>query len=160
MSVLADYAAERQAFKALLARECAQRILLVQGVSGYGKTTLLNACQRTLPKEVRYVPVQFRDNATGIAEIFSRTVRSLGGLECLPHFVQAVDTLSHLTQVHMSEIHQQGSGNRISLALRTDDPHEREERRVRLTEAWFEDIQTQQPHLLLTTSLISSLSSK
>jgi energy-coupling factor transporter ATP-binding protein EcfA2 len=149
MSMLADYEAERQAFEALLARECAQRILLVQGVSGCGKTALLNACQRTLPREIRHVPVQFRDNATGMAEIFSRTVRSLGGLEYLPHFAQAVDTLSHLTQVRLQDIHQRGSGNRISLALRTDDPHEREKRRVRLTETWFEDVQAQQPHLLL-----------
>lgn len=149
MSVLANYQDERKAFAALLEKGCRRRILLVCGKSGCGKTALMSACQSNLPEHVRYVPIQLRETATNVAEIFSRTVLGLGGLENLPCFAGELDALGHASQISLKDIKQDGRGNRISLALQADNPNEREERRVRLTEAWFEDVRDLPDQLLL-----------
>ena len=90
--ILANYEREQAAFDALIQPECDQRILLLQGDSGTGKTTLLQACLEKVPGHVIKIPVQLRRSAVSVAEIFSRAGGKLGW-ERLTHFTERVDAL-------------------------------------------------------------------
>ena len=67
-TLLADYDRELQAFQALLAPDCRERILFFHGESGCGKTTLLSACLEQVPQTIPCDPIPLRGSAVGVAE--------------------------------------------------------------------------------------------
>lgn len=147
-TVLADYEQQRQAFEGLLAPDCARRILIFQGQSGSGKTTLLRACIERLPGDVFYVPIQFRDVAVGVHEIFSRAGHVLGW-ERLLNFTAQVRDLPG-TQINIQNNKMYGVEHSINVTLKqADSPAERKDRLASLTNAWFQDVQAFERPLLL-----------
>lgn len=139
-TLLADYDREREAFDALLAHDCGERILLFHGESGCGKTTLLNTCLECVPETVPYIPIQLRGSAVGVAEIFYRTGSRLNW-ERLPHFTGRVAALEGVPQVQVDGNWLRGINNSINVALHAENPTDQRQRRVALTDAWFQDLQ-------------------
>jgi energy-coupling factor transporter ATP-binding protein EcfA2 len=144
MSILADYQNERQAFDALLHTHCDKRILVFYGESGSGKTSLLSHCRERARQQegIFCVNIDLKGTAVSVAEIFSRTGDRLGW-ERLSNLQQQVADLQNLPGIsgaEMDRIRQTGFGNQINVTLQVNDPTDREQRRVALTESLFEDI--------------------
>jgi hypothetical protein len=137
--VLADYKDKIDSFRAMLEPDCECRILMFQGQSGFGKTALINACLENLPNTVQHIPIQLRASAVGVTEIFHRAGQQLGW-ETMPNFTAQVAALSGVSNINIDGNSQTGINNRISIALRAENPTDREERRTTLTSAWFEDL--------------------
>ncbi len=147
--ILANYDDERTAFRSLLYEECPQRILLFEGASGTGKTSLLRACQQEIPADFKAVPIQFRDNSVNVAEIFDR-VGELVGWQTMTHFTEQIASLSDTPTLQVQRNWQTGSNNQIHIALHADSVTDKEQRRVQLTKAWLTDLQAiAQPLLLI-----------
>jgi hypothetical protein len=136
---IADYEEPRAAFKALLRGNCDQRILIVRGESGCGKTTLLLHCGEQVQAPVVYVPIQLRGSAVSIAEIFSRAGNHLTW-DRLPRFTEQLVALEGKPNVKVDNNWLLGVNNRISVVLHVEDQGRREQRIVALTEAWFSDV--------------------
>jgi hypothetical protein len=145
---LANYERELAAFDALLKPDCDQRILFFCGKSGSGKTALLNTCLRKIRPAMSHIPIQFRGSVVSVAEIFYRAGRYLGW-ERLPHFTSRVADLEGLPNIQVDRNWLSGINNRISIALRVENPIDQEHRRVALTEAWFDDVKTFTDPLLM-----------
>lgn len=146
MTIFANYEQERHAFRTLLQPDCEKRIVFFAGASGMGKSNLLMSCGANLPCNVAHIPIAFKGSTTGIAEIFSRTMRYLKRLNMpLSNLEKKVSELTgkHLS-VSLEEIEQTGNNNQISIALHADNLHEREERQVHLTDTLFQDIEKHQ----------------
>lgn len=138
-TTLADYSDERQAFESLLGGQCAERILLLRGESGSGKTALLTHCQHDIPAGVKHVDIQLRGSTVDIAEIFFRAGRVVKW-ERLRGFTDQVAQLQRSPVVKIDHNWLVGMGNHINVALQADSPHDRTYRRAALTEAWFDDV--------------------
>ncbi len=138
-TTLADYEHERRAFEALLQDPCPQRILLLHGESGSGKTSLLTHCQHRLQSTVAHVPIQLRGSTVDMAEIFYRAGRAVRW-ERLRQFTGQVAQLQQSASVKVDRNWLLGINNHISVALQADNPLDRAYRRAALTEAWFEDV--------------------
>jgi hypothetical protein len=130
----ANYEEERRLFSALLGDSCAQRILLVKGKSGMGKSSLLRSClgDATARDDVLLCPIDLRGSATNVAEIFSHVSRRVGR-EALPGFQNAV-------QVHIEGNKMLGTNQQIQVALQVSDPASRGERLAAMTDALFSDL--------------------
>lgn len=137
-NTLADYENERRAVEALLQESCPQRILLLQGESGSGKTSLLTHCQQRLPPTLTHVPIQLRGSTVDVAEIFYRAGRAVRW-ERLQQFTGQVAQLQQSASVKIDRNWLLGINNHISVALQADNPLDRTYRRAALTEAWFAD---------------------
>jgi len=139
---VADYHMERAAFEALMGANCEQRILFFRGESGSGKTTLLSNC-RDLVRQARisYVNIDLKGTGVTIGEILSRTSKSLPEAQ-LPNLTQMASELEGHPEVDLENIRQSGLGNKINITLQVSDPHDREQRRVALTDALFADLRT------------------
>lgn len=152
MNVLANYNDQRDAFAALLDTNCSKRILLLSGDSGSGKSSLLSAClQQVSEEQVWAVPVDLRgQSAVNVGEVFSRTVEYLSWKR-LDRFKRCVEQLSnsYSFNLDMHDINQSGEANQINVALQAPSLSGREDRRQRLTDAWFEDIKDLQRPVLL-----------
>lgn len=138
-SPLADYEREQAAFADLLQPRCAHRILLLQGDSGTGKTTLLSTCLERVPEHVTKIPINLQGSVVGVAEIFFR-VGWILGWDRLSRFTRQVAELQGLPRVQIDNNWISGINNSISVALRAENPADQEHRRAALTEAWFEDL--------------------
>jgi hypothetical protein len=147
-TTLADYENERRAFEALLQDACPQRILLLHGESGSGKTSLLKHCQHRLQSTVAHVPIQLRGSTVDVAEIFYRAGRAVSW-ERLRQFTGQVAQLQQAATVKIDRNWLLGINNHISVALQADSPQDRSYRRAALTEAWFEDVQALGEPLLM-----------
>lgn len=137
--IIADYEAERQAFESLFQHDCPQRILLVRGQSGSGKTHLLAHCQHTVPGTIVQVPIQLRGLTVTVAETFYRIAGRLGWYQ-LTTFTRQVAELQRMPIVKIDHNWLLGMNNHIMVALQADDPSDREFRRAALTEALFNDM--------------------
>jgi len=138
-TLLADYDRERQAFQALLAPDCRERILLFHGESGCGKTHLLTACLEQVPQTIPCAPIELRASAVGVAEIFYRSGSCLNW-ERLPHFTGRVAAMQGVPKVQIDNNLMQGDSNSIRVALQAGSPADQEHRRAALTDAWFQDL--------------------
>jgi energy-coupling factor transporter ATP-binding protein EcfA2 len=138
-TIIADYEAECQAVLDLFQAECACRIVLLRGTSGSGKTTLLTHCQEQMPPAVFHLPVQLRGSTTTAAEVFYRAGRRLTW-ERLSHFTGHVAQMQGGPSVKVDRNFLAGINNYINVALYAEQPMERDQRRVALTEAWFDDL--------------------
>ena len=138
-AVIADYIQERDAFHALLEGDAAKRILTILGESGTGKTSLLNACMEEVPGAVQHVHLNCRGSAVSVSEVFSRTGFRFTW-DLFPHFIEQVAELSGSTHVSIDGNWLAGINNKINVALKAESPVDRDERRVTLTDAWFEDV--------------------
>jgi hypothetical protein len=147
-TTLADYENERRAVEALLQDTCPQRILLLQGESGSGKTSLLTHCQHSLPPTVTHVPIQLRGSTVDVAEIFYRAGRAVRW-ERLRQFTGQVAQLQQSASVKIDRNWLLGINNHINVALQADNPLDRACRRAALTEAWFEDVAALSEPLLM-----------
>jgi hypothetical protein len=145
---LADYQIERAAFEALLKSICERRILLFRGESGTGKTTLLNNFRGSVKKspDFLYVNIDLKGTAVTVGEILSRTSDRLG--ENQRHLRQSVAQLSGVSDIDFDDVKQSGFGNKINVTLQVNDPNDREQRRVVLTEALFADLKTASQSIL------------
>ena len=148
MEVFADYHKQRDSFNGLLQPDCKERILLYKGKSGVGKTSLIMVCQRNVCEGVYLVPVQLRGEVVNVAEIFSRTGEKIGWNN-LPRFIDRLDYFSHHTNIQFDKTQQKGMNNKINVALNADNPEDKKEHRVRLTESWFEDVKRLNENILI-----------
>lgn len=139
--MLANYEVPREAFASLLTGDCLRRILLVQGDSGTGKTALLTYCRSKVPDtDFHVVLVQLRGVMVSVAEIFSRIHRVLGWA-ALPRLTKHLASLEAGLNIKIEGNQQEGFNNRINLVLHTgDNKDDRDQRRIALTDACFEDL--------------------
>lgn len=136
-SILANCVSEREAFSSLLQVNCGKRIVIFQGDSGTGKTSLLNACLENT--NIPHVHLNCKGSAVNVPEIFSRTGSKLSW-DWFGNFRARVAELSKTAQVTVDGNRLMGINNNINIALTAETPVDRAERRVALTDAWFEDI--------------------
>jgi hypothetical protein len=145
---LADYEVERRCIQTLFDAECRQRIVLVRGASGSGKTHLLQYCKEQMPAGMPHLPVQLRSRAVTIADIFYRA----GGRLTWKHMNAFTKQVAGMQAVSMANVDHNwllGINNHISLALHAPDLIDREQRAAALTEAWFEDLRALPRPLLM-----------
>jgi hypothetical protein len=144
----ANYIEQRQAFLELLRPECRNRVLLIRGKSGAGKTTLISTCKKDVCKPVQCIFIQCKNTTLSVAEIFSRTGKELGW-QSLSRFTEQVAALCGIN-INIEKNWQVGTGNSIHTVLNVENPADRDERRVHLTDAWFEDIRvSEQPVVIV-----------
>lgn len=151
MTTLANYHAEREAFRSLLDPACERRILMFRGESGSGKSTLMgSSCRAAADGPFPFLAVDLRGTTTNVPEILSRSVVKLGGLQRLPRLAERLRSLSQVPSLNLADNTLEGTQNQINVVVRNRAPVEREERYVQLTDAWFEDLgEAESPLLLL-----------
>lgn len=147
-TLLANYEDKTDAFLTLTQSDCSHRILLFEGEGGTGKTTLLEACKEFVDENIYHLPIQLRGSAVGVAEIFSRSGARLGW-ERWSNFTQQVAVMTDTPSVTIDRNWLVGINNKISIALHAESPIDREQRRVSLTQAWFEDADSLDKTLLV-----------
>lgn len=138
----ANYHKQRAAFKTLFVNECDNRILLLKGSSGSGKTSLLQTClKESATNNKQLISIQLRGSAVNVTEIFSRSANRLGWNK-LTRFDQcAQDLATHTPQINLAGVQQQGGTNNLHIALNVQSSSDREHRQTLLTDAWFEDVE-------------------
>ncbi len=152
MTLLADYQDERAAFNALLEPDCRQRILLLRGESGIGKTTLVQACLDEMPRGMPCICIQLLRSAVSVAEIFYRGGDRLGW-EHLPNFTAQVAELQGTPRIQVDSNWLTGINNRINVALHAETPSDQESRQAILTGAWFDDLKRLPAPILLALDI-------
>jgi len=145
---IANYQAERHAFRELLQPGCDRRILLFEGKSGNGKSTLLNHCRAHIPKESHHVPLDLRGTSLSLAGLFFKMIRQLK-TEKFQYFADKVAELSGRSAVELKNAALWGNENQINVALQGGGNLSREERLAALTHAWFSDMQAMQRHCVV-----------
>lgn len=149
-TLLANYEEHRAFFRALLADECSSRVLLFKGDGGMGKTTLLTACMaeaRQRAKQIHCVPIQLRESAVNVAEIFYRLGDQIGWPH-FPQFVEQVAAFQETPTVNIEKNRMLGQ-NHISVALHAEQPTDRTYRQAALTDACFKDLHMLSKPLLM-----------
>ena len=136
---IANYHQELAAFEQFLDPHYEKPILCFCGESGSGKTTLLSTCLSKVPKNFIQVRFDFKDSGLSIAEFFYRTGDRLKW-EKMPSFSREVESLSTKPNIQIQGNRQTGMGNSITVALTAEKADDREQRRMQLTHAWFQDI--------------------
>lgn len=149
--LIADYRDERAFFGRLLVADARHRILFFRGDSGTGKTTLLRVCLNDAIENGRgvvIVPVEFREEAVSVAEIFYR-IGSKAGWNYFPRFTGTVDRLQEPISVKVGRNLQFGMNQKIEVALVGSKAEDVDIRMATLTNAWFEDVREFPGRLLL-----------
>jgi hypothetical protein len=136
---VADYREQRQAFYDLVKPDRSERILLYQGESGCGKTSLLRACEDRLDPTLLRLQIDLRGSAFGVSEFFSRSGRVLKW-DKMQQFTRTVAEHSGQVNIKIDRNWLVGINNKIQVVLKAEDLAASEERQVALTEAWFTDI--------------------
>ena len=137
----ANYHEQREAFFSLLRPECRNRILLFQGKPGAGKSELIKACCGSDPVCLcGQIPIDFNSSISA-AEIFYWSGDCLGW-NLFPNFTKRTETILSGIHVNIEKNQMMGMGNKIEVALRAENLHDRNERLASLTQAWFEDVST------------------
>lgn len=138
MSILANYTQERRLLEAFLAGELTERIILLCGVSGSGKTSLLRACLSAALRTDLLIPFQVRESAVGVAEVLYRVTEPIGQ-SYFARFAAQVALFQAAPSVQVGGNIAFGS-NQVSVALQAENPADRRQRQAALTTAWFEDL--------------------
>jgi hypothetical protein len=138
MGKFANYQEQRQAFLSLLNTDCEKRILFFRGPIGTGKTSLLIACQNDVCEPIYHLPVQLKNTAVSISEIFWRSGNLLGW-DRLPNFTSQLSDFSGIN-INIDHNKIRGSDNQIRVVLHSSKLEDRDYRQAVLTSAWFEDI--------------------
>lgn len=149
---IANYKEHREAFKALLSEDCGKPILLFQGKSGTGKSTLLEFCRNQIASNGYQILVDLR-NTSNVMQIFSQSGRRLTW-ECFNNFKSHLNDLSRQFNINVNENTQAGVGNTINVELKAlfenTTLEQRAERYTALTNAWIADMdQLDKPCVLL-----------
>lgn len=150
-TLLANYEEHLTSFRALLADDCDSPVLLFKGASGVGKTALLNACvaeARQQAKQIHCVPIQLRESAISVAEIFYRLGDEISWPQ-LPRFVAQVTAFQKTPTVNIDKNRMLGQNQEISVALHAESPTDRNYRQAALTDACFHDLRALPKPLLL-----------
>jgi hypothetical protein len=136
---IANYKEHRNAFSALLEKDCDKPILLFKGESGTGKSTLIKYCRNQIDKDINHVLIDLRytSNFLQISEKLSECL----DLEHSDNFNQQLDKLNQQLNINVTGNTQAGAGNMISLALNETLEHQqRTERYTALTKTWIREI--------------------
>ena len=126
-------------FDQMVNRQIEERILLIRAESGMGKSLLLSEFEKRCPKEIIFVPIDFKGGGVNLAEIFSRA-RDWIGRDKFSKFSEIVENYIHKSIVTISDNNLFGR-NKIDIALSGSDQDSLEERRVNLTDAFLADLQ-------------------
>ena len=115
------------------------RIMLIEGESGMGKTSLLSRFQQQCPNEVKYVPFDCK-GLDSIAAFLSEVVNDLGRAQ-FPIFEKKLRTFIQ-GSVDFSE--NDIAAKEISIAINgtSIDPQAQEHRLRQLHDAFFHDLET------------------
>jgi hypothetical protein len=135
--VIANYEHARELFNLLLATDAQQRILLMDGASGTGKSTLLLVCLESAGA-IRHVPFSFRKTSITVNEVFFRAGDRLGW-QYFPRFLARVDEMA-TTRVQIEGNRQFGIGQKIEVVLAGEKIEDQDYRVAELTTAWFGDL--------------------
>jgi len=134
----ANYHSHRAAFRHLFDDVCSTPILLLQGASGSGKTSLITHCMGDIPFDVIRLCVQLRADSVGMEEIFSRSIDEVGTGN-LRLYQQCLE--EQLSQsVQLTNVAQHGTTNTINVDLSMSESAAKSRRTARLTQAWFDDM--------------------
>lgn len=134
---LANRTKEFETFLAMAKGQHDCRILLIEGGSGMGKTSLLNRFRRECPPDAHYVPFDCK-GVESIAAFLSEVVTELGR-DRFPQFTQKVRSFVQ-GGVDFSE-NDIAAENTISIAINANvDAKTQEYRLAQLQEAFFADL--------------------
>jgi len=139
---LANRTREVEFFKKMLRGEIAQRILLIQGDTGMGKTELLKEFVALCPvyaEAAILVKIDLKSAETGIAYIFSKLQNSCGK----ENFTKFNRVLSKFLSsgVEVSDNQIEGTENEIQVIVNAEGKDERDFRLDQLQRAFFQDLQ-------------------
>ncbi len=134
---LANRTKELEIFLKMVQGDHDCRIMLIEGASGMGKTSLLNKFKQECPTETKYVPFDCK-GVDSIAAFLSQVVVDLGR-EKFPSFVDKVRVFVH-GGVDFSE-NDIAAEKTISIAINSNiDPATQEYRLEQLQQAFFNDL--------------------
>jgi|CXWK01.1.fsa_nt_gi hypothetical protein len=134
---IANYEHARALFDLLLTADTRERILLLEGESGTGKSTLLFVCLDSAGA-IRQVRFSFKETAISVNEVFYRAGDMLGW-EHFPRFLTRVDEMA-TTRVQVQGNPQVGINNKLEVALTGEKIEDQDVRLAELTKAWFADV--------------------
>lgn len=147
--ILANYEKEREIFAEFLLAGSAQKVLLLQGESGIGKSTLLRSFADLVPTGAKSVAIELRGAAVSVAEIFYRLA---GGLDwkVLHNFGAQLAAAGSGITANIDRNSLTGIRNHINVSLHSQGIIDRSERIAVLTESIFRDLEALD-HLIVMT---------
>ncbi|HSS49809.1 MAG TPA: ATP-binding protein [Thermoanaerobaculia bacterium] len=157
--VLANYDSERQLFAELLVPSSPKRILLFQGESGIGKSTLLRSCAELIPASAKFIPIELRGAAVSISEIFYRFAGRLDWTQ-LENFCHQLVAMEPAVATTLDRNHLTGIRNQINITLSSQGLIDRSERIAALTEALFRDLESLHNLVVLTFDTFDNASTE
>jgi AAA ATPase domain len=137
MIEMANRTKEVDHFMKMLSGQCAKRILLVQGPSGYGKTKLLSKLGQSAPSSTCTIPIDLKAASSGVVHVFGRVQKRLG-IDNFPRFNAELENI-FATGVEIHGNRLSGQGNCIEVVLQAD-PETRAFRLSKIQRAFFEDL--------------------
>ncbi|MDD2814199.1 MAG: AAA family ATPase [Thiotrichaceae bacterium] len=141
---LANYKKERRLFEQLLAAECDSRILLLQGGSGVGKTTLLQVCLSAARKHGQFhcVPLDFKGAALDILDLLHQIGEAVEW-ENLANFTQVIEQIhSSTVNVNLKANSLIGFKNRLQVILPSENSEQQKMVLLELTKALLIDLKS------------------
>jgi len=137
---------EVQLFQQIAKGERAERILLIQGPSGIGKTGLVGRFRQACPPEVRCLSIDLKTMEWGLPTFFDRVCSQWPDAA----FERFWDALRGFCSgsVNFSDAKFTGHDNQITVALNVDE-QTRRYRLVRLQNAFFADLAAIQQRIVL-----------
>lgn len=141
---LANYKKEQRLFKQLLAAECDSRILLLQGGSGVGKTTLLQVCLSAAREQGQFhcVPLDFKGAALDILDLLHQIGEAVKW-ENLANFTQMIEQIhSSTVNVNIKATSLIGFKNRLQVILPSENSEQRKLVLLELTKALLLDLKS------------------
>jgi energy-coupling factor transporter ATP-binding protein EcfA2 len=128
---IANYKEHRNAFSALLEKDCDKPILLFKGESGMGKSTLMKHCWQ-LVKTRPHLYLDFKESTTNIMQIFDKLAYKLG--------LDGVDCLLNNPNINFSSNIQAGVGNTMNVEMNYHNPEQWNMYLIQLTKALLKNI--------------------
>jgi hypothetical protein len=141
---LANRTKEFETFLAMAKGQHDCRILLIEGKSGMGKTSLLERFRQDCPKEVLLIPFQAKGIAA-IGDFFEKVIRKLGK-DCFPSFIKQLQVYE-LGGVDFSS--NDISAKEISIVINAFDADSQNHRLRKLERAFFNDLQSIQCRIVI-----------
>jgi AAA ATPase domain len=136
---LANYERPRRSLDQLFQAVCDQRIVLLTGESGTGKSTLLTYCQSRATAISTTVPIQLRNSCVGVAEILDRIGDSVGW-ERLPRFGRRIAAVDGVANPKIDHNRLYGMNNKITFVLSAETKTDRDQRLGTLSSELFSDL--------------------